>query len=147
MGETQMLQKEVEDKYNAMFDRERDMWVATVVMGYTPAETSLPAYPKVKHPDPQYHGLVIAVPNYTLHVEEAIKALNQPLPNGGIIAWEIQRLEGGYAVKYDSSGRRVYHKNLGDAICLAAICARLVDEVDENDWTESTQYFLSLIHI
>jgi hypothetical protein len=135
-----MLQKEVEDKYNAMFDRERDMWVATVVMEYTPAETSLPAYPKVKHPDPQYHGLVVTVPNYTLHVEEAIKALNQPLPNGAIIAWEIQRLADRYCVKYDSD-RYVYHENLSDAVCLAAICARLVDEVDENDWAESTQYF------
>jgi hypothetical protein len=135
-----MLQKEVEDKYNAMFDRERDMWVATVVMEYTPADVSLPVYPKVDHPDPQYHGLVIVVPNYTLHVEEAIKALNQPLPNGVIIAWEIQRLTDRYCVKYDSD-RYVYHENLSDAVCLAAICARLVDEVDENDWAESTQYF------
>lgn len=136
-----MLQREVENRYNIMFDRERDMWVATEVFGYTPADTSLPAYPKINHPDPQYHGVVLAVPNYTLHVEEAIKAIEHPLPNGHKLNWVIRRTATAFIVEYSEARKPIQHANLTDALCLAALCARLVDEVDENDWIESTVYF------
>lgn len=121
-----MTRKQINEKWDEMTPRERDTWVADAVLGIT----VFPRYGTERFSDEVYDNHTgELLPRYTCNISAAWRVLEAPDDTGLTPIWGVMPTVDGYNVAFDYGRSVVQAPTAPEAICLAALIAKLSESM------------------